>query len=85
MDSDHDGSGGLAEDTKDVLIQVNERTKHIDSRVDKIADSVEGNQGDINDLEDDVQRNTTVINGITVGGIAVITWISDKISRFFPL
>jgi len=76
--------GEVPSDELAILHRVDERTERIDSRLDEVAESVEGNTNDIDDLQSKVNRNTTILNGITVGGVAVTTWIADKLTRLFP-
>jgi predicted nucleic acid-binding Zn-ribbon protein len=60
---------------------INERTRNIESSVDDISSEVDKNRQDINDLEDKVTRNTTIVGGVS-GGIGMIAlWLADKVSR----
>lgn len=75
---------GVPDDAEEVLYRVDERTKHIENRIEDVASGVEDNRQDIDDIESKVKRNTTILNAFTVGGIAVTTWIADKLTRIFP-
>jgi len=60
---------------------INERTRNIESSVEDISSEVDKNRQDINDLEDKVTRNTTIVGGVS-GGIGMIAlWLADKVSR----
>ena len=60
---------------------INERTRNIQSSVDDISSEVEENRQDINELEDKVTRNTTIVGGVS-GGIGMIAlWFADKLTR----
>lgn len=67
-----------------ILYRVDERTKHIEEKVDDVATGVQKNRNDVDDLQGKVKRNTTVLNAFTVGGAAVLTWLADKITRLVP-
>ena len=60
---------------------INERTRNIENKMEKISENVSDNEADINDLEDDVKRNTTIVTGVTGGISMVLLWFSDKITR----
>jgi methyl-accepting chemotaxis protein len=80
MSPGDDQSGELSTDTKEVIYRVDERVKRIDNRMDEVIDATENNSDDIDALETKVKRNTTAINGMTAGGVAVIAWIMDKLA-----
>lgn len=61
---------------------INERTRNIERQVDKLSDNISDNEDDINDLEDSVKRNTTIVTGFTGGVSMILLWLSDKVSRF---
>lgn len=65
-----------------MLHRVDERTERMDDRLDTAIERTESNQEDIDALEDQVQRNTTIIGGITGGVGMIVMWAADKISRF---
>lgn len=80
MDSEHGES--LDEENKEILYRVDERTETIDNRINNVVDAVEDNQDDIDELQGQVKRNTTIITTIT-GGLSLISlWVADKVSRF---
>jgi peptidoglycan hydrolase CwlO-like protein len=62
-----------------------ERTRSIQDSLQDIDDKVDKNRRDINDLQSNVKRNTTIINAVTVGLSGVVLWISDKLTRINPL
>ena len=76
-----DPSGGLSEDAEEVLYRVDERTKRMDDRLDEVIDNTQENASEIDDIKGDVRRNSTILNGITVGGVALVTWVADKLTR----
>lgn len=62
-----------------------ERTRSIQDSLEDIDAKVDKNRQDINDLQSNVKRNTTIINAVTVGLSGVVLWISDKLTRINPL
>jgi len=74
----------LSSDVEEVIYRVDERTQHIEEQVDDVATGVADNREDIDNLQGKVKRHTTVINAFTVGGVAVVTWVADKVTRLFP-
>jgi uncharacterized protein YoxC len=62
----------------DVIV---ERSEHIDRKVTKLDEKVNGNAKDIDDLQSRVKRNTTIINIATAGIGAVGVWVMDKLSK----
>jgi len=77
-------SNSVSETELAILHRVDERTQRIDERLDEVAKGVEDNTHDIDSLQDRVKRNSTMLNGISVGGAAILTWVVDKFARFFP-
>lgn len=76
-------SSTLSDDELELLVRVDEQTQASAEKLDELADKVEENRQDIDSLETKVQRNTTILSGIT-GGISFVTlWAADKLSRFF--
>jgi peptidoglycan hydrolase CwlO-like protein len=63
---------------------IEERTRNIEKKLEKVSENVSENEGDIDDLEDGVKRNTVIINAVTVGLSGVVLWAADKITRFNP-
>lgn len=62
---------------------INERTRNIERQLERQAQNVNSNQEDINELEDKVKRNTTILGGASAGMSMVLIWISDKVTRLF--
>lgn len=60
---------------------INERTRNIENQLERISENVSDNEEDINDLEADVKRNTTIVTGAAGGMSMILLWLSDKISR----
>lgn len=71
------------EDSHAQLGIINERTRNIEGQIENLSGEVSENRADINDLEDDVKRNSTIITGVTGGVSMVLLWVSDKITRLF--
>jgi hypothetical protein len=72
----------LSEEELALLHRVDERTEHINDSVDKALVKAEDNADDIDEIRGKVQRNTTVLGGITGGVGMIVMWGADKISRF---
>lgn len=66
------------------LGKINERTRNIERKMDDLSGDIDKNETDINKLEDNVKRNTVIVNSFTVGGSAVLLWIADKVSGLYP-
>jgi predicted nucleic acid-binding Zn-ribbon protein len=60
---------------------INERTRNMESKLDDMAANIDDNEADINELQDSVKRNTTIVTGVTGGISMVLLWISDKVTR----
>jgi predicted nucleic acid-binding Zn-ribbon protein len=60
---------------------INERTRNMESKLDDMAGNIDDNEADINELQDSVKRNTTIVTGVTGGISMVLLWISDKVTR----
>lgn len=58
---------------------VDERTEQMNQRMDDQNRQIQANQGDIDSLQERTKRNTTILNGMTVGLGAAITWAFDKL------
>jgi archaellum component FlaC len=80
LDDIHDEVAG----SKAQLGRIAERTRNIENHVDGISENVDKNASDINDLQDQVKRNSTIINAVTVGMSGVLLWIADKLTRINP-
>jgi archaellum component FlaC len=61
---------------------INERTRNIENHLESLSGDIDDNEEDINELEDKVKRNTTIVTAVS-GGIGMVAlWLSDKITRF---
>lgn len=80
LDNIHDEVAG----SKAQLGVIAERTRNIEDHVDSISTDVSENETEINDLQDQVKRNSTIINAVTVGLGSVLIWLADKLTRFNP-
>jgi peptidoglycan hydrolase CwlO-like protein len=63
------------------LGRIDERTRNIKENIEGINEKAEENRRDIDELESKVKRNTTIVGGFSAGGMAVVIWLSDKITR----
>lgn len=70
--------------SKGQLGVIAERTRNIERHVDGISDDVDDNEEKINELQDQVKRNSTIINAVTVGMSGIVLWIADKLTRINP-
>jgi uncharacterized protein YoxC len=62
---------------------INERTLNIQRSINQVSEEVNENKDDIDELQDKVKRNTTIVSAVS-GGIGMIAlWLSDKIMRLF--
>lgn len=62
---------------------IDERTRNIERQLEKIQSNVDENSNDVDELQDKVKRNTTVLTGATGGMSMVLLWFSDKVTRIF--
>jgi len=62
---------------------INERTRNIERKLENVETEIDSNTEDINELQDSVKRNTTILTGFTGGVSMVLLWLSDKITRLF--
>jgi predicted nucleic acid-binding Zn-ribbon protein len=60
---------------------IDERTRSIQRELENISDSVEDNETDIDKLQSEVKRNTTIVGGVTGGLGMVLLWLADKVTR----
>jgi chromosome segregation ATPase len=65
--------------TNTELQVVKERVESIDSRIDNNQEILQSHDEDIDDLQDSVRRNTTIIGGVTTAISAALIWGADKI------
>ena len=63
------------------LGRIDERTRNIENHIENLSDSVDKNSKDIDEVQAKVKRNTTILSGVTAGSMAVLLWISDKVTR----
>lgn len=64
------------------LGQMDERTKRIDRKVDRLVDTADTNQKQIQKNSQKIKRNTTVLGGYSAAVAALMVWGADKITRF---
>ena len=69
----------------EILWRLDERTERMDARVGRMADRQAAQDEAINDLDDRVQRNTTILAGITFGLSSFIVAIMSKFTAFLHL
>jgi chromosome segregation ATPase len=63
---------------------IDERTRNIKDSIESISSEVESNREEIDALQSKVKRNTTILNGMTVGLSGFVLWVSDKLTRINP-
>lgn len=63
--------------------RIDERTQNIERQMDSLMSDVEKNKHDIDSIETSVKRNTTIINGVTIGMSAVLLWLAEKVGAIF--
>lgn len=71
----------MDQNEKEVLARLDERTKRIDSKLDRAMKETQSNREDVDELQDKVRRNTTILTGVASGVTAVVLWLSDKVTR----
>lgn len=64
------------------LGEMDERTKRIDRKVDRLVDQTNNNQEKIQRNSRRIKRNTTALGGYSAGVAALLMWSADKIARF---
>lgn len=79
LDSIHD----TVRETQTEIRVIDERTKSMESRMDQLRKDVGGNEVEINDLQDTVKRNTTLLGGFVTGITAITLWAADKLKILF--
>ncbi|QRV15035.1 hypothetical protein JMJ58_19330 [Haloterrigena salifodinae] len=67
----------------EILWRLDERTERMDARVERIDGRVESQDEVIDDLDQRVTRNTTVLAGITFGFSSFIVAVLGKIHAIF--
>jgi len=67
------------------LGRIDERTRNIQDYLESVSASVDENEEDINELQSQVKRNTTIVGGITAAAMGLLFWVSDKITRIAGL
>lgn len=63
-----------------ILYRLDERTERMDSRIERIDGRVEGQQEMLNNHDDRIQRNTTILNAITFGAGTFVTGVIAKLN-----
>jgi len=67
----------------EMLYRVDERTKRIDDEIAGVNKDIETNSAEIDAIEQRVKRNTTILNGLTLGVGSLLTMIVTKVGDFF--
>jgi hypothetical protein len=74
------------QEQEELLYKLDERMERIENehlrRLREIDKQVTQNSKDIDDLQANVKRNTTIIGGIGTTATAFVLWVADKLSRF---
>ena len=65
-----------------ILGKLDERTKRIDGKVDRVVQTTEENSEDISANRRRIKRNTTILGGYSAGLMALLMWGADKVARF---
>lgn len=63
------------------LGKINERTRNIEGKLDDVSTRIDDNEEDIDELQDSVKRNTTIVTSIGGGVSVVLLWFADKVTR----
>lgn len=71
----------LSEDELRLLGKLDERTEHINSKMDSVVNATDDNTDRISANRRRIKRNTTVIGGYSVALTTILVWGADKISR----
>lgn len=71
----------MEEEQRELLYRIDERTESIDKKVDGVGKRVKKNEDDIDELQDTVRRNSTIIGGVGGGITALMVWAADKVTR----
>ena len=75
--------GKLSDDTsenKAILYRLDERTERIDNRMERVDGRVEQQQELLDQHDDRIQRNTTILNAITFGIGSFVTAVMAKLN-----
>jgi len=64
----------------EILWRLDERTERIDGRIERINSRVTKQDEALEDLDDRVTRNTTILTGITFGVSTLIMALAGKIT-----
>ena len=65
-----------------ILYRLDERTERIDGRIERIDSRVDGQQKMLDNHDNRIQRNTTILNAITFGAGSLITGVLAKLGGF---
>jgi len=71
------------QETQTQIRVIHERTGNMDARLQNVREEAEKNSNDIDKLELSVNRNTTVVAGITSTVTAGAVWIGNKLLKLF--
>ena len=71
-------------DEREMLLRVDERTKRIDDRIEGVNERVAANDEAIDTIEDDVNRNSLIVNGIGFSIASAGTALAGKIFGWLP-
>jgi hypothetical protein len=82
MDEPDPDEQTLSNDELRFLGEMDERTKRIDEKVDRLVDTANANQQRIEENSRKIKRNTTVLGGYSAAVAGLMVWGADKIARF---
>ena len=79
-DDQVDGLGDLPSDSElEILYRLDERTERIDARIERMDGRLILSQQVLDNHDDRIQRNTTILNALTFGLGAAITTILGRL------
>ena len=67
----------------EMLYRVDERTKRIDDEIAGVNKEIEANSAELDAMQQRVKRNTTILNGLTLGVGSLLTMIVTKVGDLF--
>jgi len=74
------------EEHDELLYKLDERMERIENehlrRLREIEQEVTKNSKDIDNLQSNVKRNTTILGGVATAATGIVLWVADKLSRF---
>jgi len=67
--------------TKTKVEVIDERTQHMESRMDGLRHDVGENAADIDTIQADVKRNKTILGAVGTAITAAVLWLSEKATQ----